>query len=287
VTSLTIIVGSRHDEGDERACLDALAPQVGGIEVLLVRDIDTGRPVPDWVSLTTGGGDVVPELWATGLRAARGEVVALTATTILTGPDWVQATLDLHARGHVAVGGPIEPGPSMSPVDWAVYCCRYAPYARPVGPGGVLDVAGDNASYRRDVLMAHAGGYGTAFLEPFVHEALRAGGHAVTVVNERVVRVAGGHRLGPFLRQRVRHGRDHGRRRSLGVSRTMVLVGIATAPAVPFVMTLRSGRAVFAKRRWRGRFLATAPLVLACFTAWAAGEAAGRLDALRGQPTTT
>lgn len=287
MTSLTVIIGSRHDEGDEQGCLEALAPQVEGVEVLLVRDVDSGLPVPDWVRVTSGGGGLIPELWAAGLRDASGDVVALTASTSVPGAGWVRATMDLDARGHVAVGGPIEPGVAMRPADWAVYFCRYASYALPVLAGDQLEVAADNASYRRRVLEEHGDLYRSAFLEPFVHRALRADGHAVTVVEDRVVTLAGGNRLPRFLRQRFQHGRQHGRQRSIGASRRALLIGIATAPAVPAVMTVRTARTIFAKRRLRGRFLLTVPLVVVCYCAWAAGEAAGRFDSIRGRGART
>ena len=280
MSPLTIVVGSRAGEGDEGQCLAALSSQVDGVEVIVVRDRE-GAPLPTWVTTAaTRAGGLVPELWATGLRLAGGDVVALTAATMIPGPDWVDQTLKLHAQGRVAVGGPIEPGPSMRWVDWAVYFCRFSPYALPVARSDALEVAADNGSYRRSALTPHADLYEAAFLEPFVHRALRADGHAVTVVPDRVARVAGHQRLRPFLGLRFRHGRHHGRQRAAGTSRGRILAAAASTPLVPPLMTVRAARAIFAKRRLRARFVLAAPLVLVCYSAWALGELAGRLDAV-------
>ena len=276
-TSLTVVVAARAGEGDERACLSALAPQVEQARVLLVRDRLDGPPPPPWAEVLTVGGGLTPELWAAGIHAATGDVVALTATTTIPRPDWISATVGLHARGHVAVGGAIEPGADMRASDWAVYFCRYAPYMLPID-GSATEAAADNGSYTRVVLARYADLYQEAFLEPFVHRALRRDGHRVAVEPDRVVEVSGGHRLGHFCRQRFRHGREHGRRRSAGSSRSAVLLAAMTAPAVPALMTARAARIVFAKRRLRGRFVRSVPLVVLCYSAWAAGELAGRLD---------
>lgn len=277
---LSIVIAARADDGDELRCLAALERQVDGAQVLVVRDRDTGPPVPSWVEVATRPDGLVPELWATGLELAEGDVVALTATSMVPGPDWVRSTMELHARGHVAVGGPIEPGGALRPTDWAVYFCRYAPFMLPLGED-VREMAADNASYRREVLARHHDVYGDAFLEPFVHEALRREGHSVDVVPDRVVRMGRGHRVAVFARQRFRHGRRHGYARSAGRSRPEVILAALSAPIVPPLLTFRTARLVFAKQRHRARFIATVPLVALCYSAWAAGELVGRLDAAR------
>ena len=285
MTALSVVIGARRGEGDERRCLEALEPQIAGVdvEIILVRDDHSGPLAPSWVTLITRAGALVPQLWAAGLERADGRVVAFTASTMIPGPDWIEQTLRLHAAGHVAVGGPIEPGPVMGRADWAVYFCRFSPYARPITASDALEVAADNGSYTREVLLPHAGLYQDAFLEPFIHRVLRSEGHRVTVVPDRVAYLARGHHLGAFCRLRFRHGRHHGRERSMGVPRGLTLLGAASAPAVPLLMTARAARSIFAKRRLRVRFLLSAPFVAGCYTAWAAGELVGRLDAALGR----
>jgi len=198
-SGLSIVVASRLSEGDEAACLAALAPQCVGAEVVLVRDAPAGPAVP-WAQVHVNPGAMVPELWADGLRRAAGDVVAFLATTSIPDARFVADVVDHHRAGHLAVGGAIEPGPAMGAADWAVYFCRYAPYMQPIDDP-LVEMAADNGSYRRQVLVEHGALERDAFLEPFVHADLRADGIAVTVQPRPVVHVTGGWRLRPFLRR--------------------------------------------------------------------------------------
>jgi hypothetical protein len=222
----------------------------------------------------------VPELWSVGIAHARGRLVGLLAGTVVPDEDWVALTLHAHDDGAAVVGGPIEPGGGFRLVDWAVYFCRYSPYLRPL-PAVVLEVAGDNASYRMDVLTDYETAYADGFWEPFVHDLMRADGHEVVVRPDRVVRPRAGARVGVFSRQRFAHGRAHGRLRSVGQSRRKLIVGVLTTPAVPAVMTARVFKVVFARRRHRGRLVVATPVVAWLYACWAAGELVGRLDAAR------
>ena len=262
--ALTIVVAGASDGTGVRDTVGALADQLDdGIEVVV-----EARP-----------GALVPELWADGVRRARGELVGLLSGDALPDPDWVQRTVELHRDGTAAVGGPIEPGPGLGTGDWAVYFCRYAAYGLPLGASEHVEIPGDNASYRGDVLRAHAPSYADGFWEPFVHRVLREDGHTLRMATTRVVRFRAGTAGAAFCRQRFAHGRHHGERRSAGLPRGRIVLEAATAPLVPLLMTARAGRAVFRRRRHRLRFVAASPLLLWFYGWWAAGELAGRLRA--------
>ena len=49
------------------------------------------------------------------------------------------------------------------------------------------------------------------------------------------------------------------------------------------LLLARAGRLVFARGRYRARFLGSLPLLLVFDAAWALGEARGHLDALRSK----
>lgn len=280
--SLSVVIGSRAGEAPPGPCLEAMAAQRReGVEVILAEDEPEARDVPDWVVRVTRPGGLVPELWAEGLRHASGELVALTATTVVPDADWVARALGSHRNGAAAVGGPIEPSPHFGLVDWAAYFCRYTPYMLPITDGERLEVAADNVSYRGEVLRQYRDVYADGFWEPFVHRAMRADGHELRVGSERIVRQAPGMSAARFFRQRFSHGMANGSKRSVGLSRRRILQESVTAPLVPVLMTLRAGRNVFSKGRLRYRFIAASPLVLAFYAAWATGELVGRLSAAR------
>jgi len=281
--TLSIVIGARLGERGAAACIDALAPQVDDeLEVILAVD-RAGVVCPAWAKEVVRPNGLVPELWAAGIDQASGRLIGLLASTTVPEDGWVASTRAAHGDDVAILGGAIEPGDGLSIVDWAVYFCRYSPYMRPLGPADGLEVPGDNASYDGDVLRQYGAMYRTGFWEPMVHQAMRADGHRQAFCEGRIVRAAAGARASTFRRQRLAHGREHGRGRAAGVSQGRTLLGLLTAPVVPLLMTARAARTVFAKRRLRARFLAASPLILWFYTWWAIGEMNGRLDAIRGR----
>ena len=226
------------------------------------------------------GAALVPELWADGVRRARGGVIGLLAATSVPAADWVARTRALHDDGAPAVGGPIEPADRLGAVDWAVYFCRYAAYLPPVPDDAGLELAADNASYRGDVLRDYEPLYRDGFWEPRIHHAMRTDGHRLRISSPRVVRFAGGASASSFCRQRYRHAVVHGRHWAERRRRPAVALHAASAPLVPAVLTVRAARTVSGKGRHRLRFVAVSPLVLLFFGCWAVGELVGRSQAL-------
>lgn len=266
--------GRGHDSG---SALRALEPQLGPHdEVIVVDDGEAGEP-PPWVSRVTLPGGLVPELWAAGLAAASGVVVALTSAGLVPDRNWLSRARSVASGPEAAVGGAIEPGPDLGLVDWALYFCRYARYMLPLDEAG-LEVAADNAAYRAEALAPYRDLWADGFWEPFVHQAMKADGHSLVVRADLLTTFTSGARVADFALQRYRHGRVYGVLRSSG-SRSMAAVASLGAPLVPVLMTVRAGREVWAKGRHRGRFVLSLPLVYLFYSFWAAGEVVGRLAA--------
>jgi hypothetical protein len=275
----SVVVGARLGEHDVGACLRSLEAQVGSdVEVIVVDDGPTGS-CPGWVRHRSRPGGLVPELWATGLTEARGDVIVLTSAGVVPDPAWLGSARAALDAGPAAVGGAVEPGPGLGLVDWAIYFCRYAPYMLPIPDPSALEVAGDNAAYRADVLKRYRSLWEHGFWEPFVHRAMASDGHRLAVRPELVVRQSPGQRASPVARQRFRHGRAYGQLRSAGRPRPAVLAAALTAPVVPALMAARAGRHVWSKRRHVGKLALAFPLVVWFYTCWAAGELVGRLTA--------
>jgi hypothetical protein len=280
---VTIVVGVRSSEVDPTSCLASIRSQLRpGVELIVVGDTEGDWTGGDGSSLTRVGG-LVPELWARGLEVARGSLVALTAGSVVPEPDWVVRLLSMRDRDAAVVGGAIEPSRALGPTDWAVYFCRYTPYMLPLSADTDLEVPGDNAVYRRDVLDEHRDLFADAFWEPFIHRVLRHQGHRLTLDSDLVVRQAPGMSLRGFLRQRFRHGLAHGRMRSAGLSRRRILTEALTVPLVPPLMVARAGRNVVRRRRHLARFILSLPMLTLFTTSWALGEFVGRLRAAAGK----
>lgn len=225
---------------------------------------------------------LVPEQWRDGIDGANGEVVCLTISVMRPSSDWLEAAWRL-SRDADAVGGAIEPGDGLRLRDWAEYFCRYARDMLPFAARETVDLPGDNAVYRREVLAAVRDVYRGGFWELEVNRALRDKGYRLVHSPELVVRQGRSAGFEAFIRQRILHGRIYGRQRGAHFSTGRNLAGIPAAAIVPFVLLARTYGQVFSRRRLRLRLIAATPFLLAFDVAWAAGEAAGHLDSLRGR----
>src|SRR5207302_5861444 len=136
---------------------------------------------------------------------------------------------------------------------------------------------------KRELLERTRPLYRDGFWEPDVHRALHEDGAALWHAPELVVRQGRSAGAAAFARQRLVHGRAHGRQRGARFGRGRNLVGVLAAPLVPPLMTLRILQEAQRRRRFRARALVALPLVLWFNAAWAAGEARGHLDALRAR----
>jgi hypothetical protein len=195
-------------------------------------------------------------------------------------PDWV-ATIRSRMTADEVVAGAIDPGDNLRIVDWAEYFCRYARDMRPFERRENPEIPGDNCAYRRELLERTREIWNDGFWEPEVNRALRSQGVALWHDPTLVVHQGRSAGFGAFCRQRLTHGRAYGRQRGARFGTARNAAGVGLALVVPVVLVLRTGREVFSRRRFRGRFAVAVPTLFAYDVAWAAGEAMGHLDTLR------
>jgi hypothetical protein len=283
--AVSVVIGANAPPDRLEACLAALEPQREGVEVL----VGAGAEVPEalrerfpWARISVAPGHLVPEHWRDGIDAAGGEIVALTIAQMIPAPDWIATIRRLHEE-HPVVGGAIEPGPGLRLVDWAELFCRYARDLPPFPARESLELPGDNAAYARAALERVRDTYSDGFWEPHVHRRLAAEGAAPWQAPELLVRQGRSAGFAAFFRQRLEHGRAHGRQRGSEASRAENAVRMLAAPLVPFVMTLRVARLVWGKGRHGARLAAALPVVLAFNVAWGLAEGLGHADVLRGR----
>ena len=283
-SSISVVVGASGPGASLEACLEALEPQVNGKDEVLVYEAEPSAPAFRerfaFARFAERPGALVPELWRDGIDDSQGDIVALTIAQMIPAGDWLDTIRGEHARFD-ALGGAIEPaGNGMRIVDWAEYFCRYARDMLPFSPRESLDLPGDNAAYKRQVLEAHSDLYRDGFWEPDVHRGLAADGIVCWHSPELVVSQSRSFGWRAFVRQRLAHGRKYGHQRGVRFSRMRNLAGVLGSPLVPFLMTLRVLRQVATKRRWRLRALAALPVIFSFNLAWAVAEARGHLDML-------
>ncbi|MBA2462455.1 MAG: hypothetical protein H0V45_11915 [Actinobacteria bacterium] len=280
--TVTVVIGSNAPPERLEACLAALEPQREGVEVLVREGLASPTGLRErfpWAHYDLTPGALVPEHWRDGIDAATGDIVALTIAQMIPEPDWVATIRRLHASHHV-VGGAIDPGPGLRLVDWGEFFCRYARDMRPFEATANVELAGDNAAYKRALLEGIAETYREGFWEPVSHRRLAEDGVVLWHDPSLVVRQGRSAGFAAFARQRLEHGRRYGHQRGRHFSKLRNAVGVLAAPLVPVLMTLRVLRQVFGKRRHRARAILALPVIVAYNTVWAYAEARGHADVL-------
>ncbi|MFO0809728.1 MAG: hypothetical protein U0746_13980 [Gemmataceae bacterium] len=280
--TLSVVVAVWRDASGLADCLMALAGQRGELaEVLVVANVAIPESLAarfPWVVWLNGpAGALTPKLWALGLGAARGDAVAITTAHFTPVTGWARAIRAAHVHSDAAaVGGPIDP-PAAGAVNWATYLLRYNAYLGVEPKRNVDDIPGDNASYKREALVAHADFWRDGFWEPDVHRRLREHGAKLLHVPAARVRQNASFGFRGFLWQRFRHGVVFGRTRALAHGGWFRALALAAAPLLPLWFFAKIAARVVWAGQYRVRFCMTAP-VLACFLiAWSLGEVCGYL----------
>lgn len=285
---LTVVVADAAGEPGVQACVDSIHAGCRGLtcEVVVASSVQprlAATPEVRWIAGRPG--DLVPQLWAAGIRAARGRIVALTVAEMRVTPEWAHRLIAaIDGDDIVGAGGGFALGRTASMGMRAMFYLRYHAFLAPRDER-TLHVAGDNAAYRRDALMAYADGMTDGFWEVDFHRRIAAEGQALRSVADAPVLVEGTLRVREAAAQRYRHGRHSGAWRvETGVRRPWQVV--AGAPLVPFLLSLRIARSVAQAKRGFGRFAVALPAILVLASAWALGELRGALAAPRAMALT-
>jgi hypothetical protein len=285
---------------DQRPALSICVATTAGwpaIEPRLRSFLDDGRKAGAEILVADGSGRQPPDdpavrdgvLWLTysersvfrlvelNLRAARGEIVALTEDHCTTRPGWVEAILTAH-REHpkaAAIGGAIENGTTGSRLEWASYLMTQSQHMAPLHNGPALPIANEaNVSFKRAALEGmerHPLGFMTI-------RHLRLLGQAGTeLVNDDRIVVDHHESLSPRATSTIQF--DDGRTIS-GFRRRRMERGdwarLAAAPLLPLYRLARVAMTTLAKGR--GLTLATSLFWIAWLEyCHAAGEFAGYL----------
>lgn len=280
---LSIVVGCVGDATGATDCLQALDGQLDDAEVLVCAP----GPVSAHMQARFPSarfherpGALVPELWRDGIDLARGRIVALTISPMVPAPDWA-ATARREAQRHGVVAGAIDPIEGLPLGDFAECVCRYARDMSPFEPREDAAIPGDNCAYRRELLEDTRELWAEGFWEPVVNDGLVRVG--VTPRQDPALRVHQGRSAGSaaFVRQRLVHGRAHGRQRGAGFSARRNVAGVLGAPLVPLVLLARVYRELASRGRLTAKAVMALPWLATYDVAWAVGEARGHLDALR------
>jgi GT2 family glycosyltransferase len=216
-----------------------------------------------------------------GLRAAAGDVVALTEDHAHAAHNWCEemvAALERHPKA-AAVGGAVDCD-SDRLLNWAVWFCDFGRYQNPLPEGRSEFVSDSNVAYRRSALQSVEAVWRDDYHETAVHWAMvDAGFELCTTPRVIVWQARSDLALGSALRERFVWARSFAGTRARMVGSPMRWIYALLSPLLPLVMTWRLARTAFQRGRYKGRFVRALPLIVILQTVWGAGELVGYVTA--------
>jgi len=266
-------------------CLDSLRAQTASCEEVLVVDrcggvtADRVREEYPFATLIEAPGDPrpsVPQLRATGVDHARGDVVAIIEEHCVAPPHWIETIRAAFREGDAAIGGPILDRDYARVRDWVVYLSEYNAYLPPWAEGERAELNGANIAYDRQKILRHRDVLDSGYWEVVLHPHLARDGPF------RAVPGMGVHHTGPFdygyyLGQRFLLSRVWGGMQRERVSPARRLVYLVTAPVFPPLLLARIARRVAESGVPFRKFLAATPLLVPVAAAYVGGEWTGYL----------
>lgn len=273
---LSVVVGAVEASRSIAPCIDSIIASCAGIDAeIIIVEAGSDRAVqsvalrhPGLRHLSLDEATLTPRLWSEGIALSAGRIVALLTAHCEVSREWASALVAEISSGAAAAGGPIEMMNDASILDSAIYFLRYSAYMARPGEG---DIAGDNAAYLVATIPSNWSRE-KGFWERDVNRALVESGQSIAWAPSARVAFGRSFTFASICRHRFEHARIFGAGRAAGEGRARVIVA---SPLVPFVLAVRAARRVIAARRYRLRFIASLPALLAMATCWAAGEAFG------------
>ncbi len=228
------------------------------------------------VSLTAGlTGKSIPELRWMGMRAAKGEMVAVLEDHCMVTPRWAAEILRFIDSPYGVVGGPVENGAQERVLDRVFFLAEYGALMPPLPEGETNSVAGNNAAYRRSVLPLDEPVWAERW-ESFLHAELRRRGVRMWLNPAMLVYHKKSFRLGEMLEQRYLYSRSFAAMRAASMSLPGRFVYAVLSVLLPPLLLLRTIRSAARVSKF-GHLVPAWPVMALFVTAWAAGEMAGYL----------
>lgn len=286
--SVSVVVAAWPNHAGVGDFLEALAAQTDDDVQVLVVGLEApanglgGRfPLVQWIMVRPSS--LIPHLWHEGIIRSTCDVVAITTSHFLPASDWLAQVRSAFLRlDAVGIGGPIGPPVGRPSSVWATYFLRYSTQFRHRREETVSDLAGDNAAYRRHVLMQHSEWMTGGFWEPEFHRRVMAEGGRLMFVPAMRLMLNSSCGVRCFCQQRMRHGRQFGRDRIAGKPLISRIGRVVSAPLIPFVMLGKIALRVGSRPDYAIAFLGALPMLVIFIGAWSWGETLGYLSSDSG-----
>jgi hypothetical protein len=285
---MSVVIATPHSFETLRKLIDELRGQTASdrLEVVIVAasrerlklDESLLQGFHSYQVIEVGPFESIATPRAVGVRAARAPVVALAEDHAYPAPGWARALIEAHRQPWAAVGPAILNANPQTRISRTDLLLCYGPFVAPARSGIVPFVAGDNSTYKRELLL----GYGDrleAMLEDegALHRDLRAQGFQLYLEASAQTRHLNFARLSPWLSLRYHGGRLYGARRAQENHWSLPrrLIYIATSPLFPLVQVWQLIATMQRAGRQPGMVWRFLPELAAALVAGVAGEVAG------------
>ncbi len=276
-----------------RDLIAAIRPdaEAAGAEIVVADGSENAAPTSTKSATASAGSRPraasVFELFAIAMRAARGDVVALTEDHTIPRPGWIPAVIRAHDEHPeaAAIGGAIENGSTFGLIEWASYFTTQGPHMAPLGNQVVPMTTNEaNVSYKGDVIAEVDPDEGLGFMAILYNRRLAEQGRILRVDDRIVVDHFETIGFGWTTSIHFHNGRTiSGFRRERGMT-SEDWIRVATSMMLPAWRTVRVMRVGWAKGRLRRQLIAAAPFALWLEYVQAFGHLAGYVAGPGGSP---
>ena len=288
---LSVVIAAHNGKRELLSCLSALKEQhhlerLTQYEIIVVGyfNNETKKSVwgkyPDVKLLHIPTPQSVPTLRSIGIKASKGDIIALLEDHCYPAKDWIQTILLNHQRGHLVVGGAVENGLVGRTTDWAIYFFEYSAFMNPVSEGTTTALPGNNVSYNRSAMKYFEDLLEQNLWESFWHKRLVENRIALYATPEMIVYHNRSFRIMRFWHLSFVHGCNHSVT-SLHHSNFQKILWIILAFFLPFILTFRAGRRVLRKQKYLKEFIKASPIILWFYIGWTMGELMGTFSGRR------
>ncbi len=291
---LSVVVVTVFGSGDLFRCLGSLERQSGNIpdlEVIVVYPEGmegislVQRRFPQFRFHGLQGSPTQNALRASGVRVARGRLVAITVEHCTPEPDWCASILEAHHMSYAGIGGAVEMGEQPRTLtNWVLHFydyTNYGYYLNPVRPGPAYDLSDCNVSYKKEALASNWNLWEREFNVTLINQALRTQGRTLWISPDIVVRQNRSTDLGHVVRIAYKRGKAFAGARLAHASGYQRLLYFGFSPFLPVLLIKRFVFNLIRKRCHLSTAILALPMIFLLSLVWSSGEFFGYLSGRR------
>ncbi len=285
---LSIIIAAHNGKTELNSCLAALKNQffpdepVNKYEIIVVgylhdaRKKSISKKYPEVKILQVATPLSVPALRSIGIKASKGDIIALLEDHCFPANDWIQTILSNHQKGYQVVGGAVENSLVERSIDWAVYFFEYSAFMNPISEGTTTSLPGNNVSYRRSAMKYFEDLLDQNLWEFFWHKRLMKNEVLLYSTPDMIVYHNRPFHIMRFWHLSFIHGCNHAVT-GLSHSNLQKLLWVISTVFIPAILTFRISSRILRKQRYLKEFIKASPIILWFYIGWTAGEFMGTL----------